>query len=111
SVRCWRPTSPRRSSGCATGALWSTSELRRRHSWAPPSRSNRRARIASAPVAPLLVQKFGGTSVADPDRIREVAEHAVRTRRRGNDVVLVVSAMGKETDQLLRLAGDVSRSQ
>ena len=59
----------------------------------------------------VVVQKFGGTSVADPDRIREVAEHAVRTKRRGTDVVLVVSAMGKETDQLLRLAGDVSISQ
>ena len=59
----------------------------------------------------ITVQKFGGTSVADPDRIREVAEHAVRTRRRGSDVVLVVSAMGKETDQLLRLAADVSTSQ
>ena len=59
----------------------------------------------------LLVQKFGGTSVADPERIREVADHAVRTKRRGDDVVLVVSAMGKETDDLLRLAGDVSHSQ
>jgi len=59
----------------------------------------------------IVVQKFGGTSVADPERIREVAEHAVRTKRRGTDVVLVVSAMGKETDELLRLAGDVSTSQ
>jgi aspartate kinase len=62
-------------------------------------------------VSPIIIQKFGGTSVADPDRIREVAEHAVRTRKRGADVVLVVSAMGKETDELLRLAGDVSTSQ
>jgi aspartate kinase len=58
----------------------------------------------------LLVQKYGGTSVADPDRIRAVAEHVVRTRRAGSDVVVVVSAMGKTTDELLRLAGDVSRS-
>src|SRR5437763_7832321 len=56
----------------------------------------------------LLVQKYGGTSVADPDRIREVADHVARTRRQGSDVVVVVSAMGKETDDLLRLAGDVS---
>jgi aspartate kinase len=56
----------------------------------------------------LLVQKFGGTSVGDPDRIREVADHVVRDRRRGDAVVLVVSAMGKETDQLLRLAADVA---
>jgi len=59
----------------------------------------------------IVVQKFGGTSVADPERIREVAEHAVRTKRRGTDVVLVISAMGKETDDLLRLADDVSTSQ
>ena len=56
----------------------------------------------------LVIQKFGGTSVADPDRIREVADHVARTIRHGNDVVLVVSAMGKETDELIRLAGDVS---
>jgi aspartate kinase len=57
----------------------------------------------------LVVQKFGGTSVADPERIREVADHVARTRRRGDDVVLVVSAMGKETDELLRLASEVSK--
>lgn len=60
-----------------------------------------------SPVA-LLVQKFGGTSVGDPDRIREVADYVARCRRRGDDVVLVISAMGKETDELLRLASDVS---
>ncbi|HEV7525821.1 MAG TPA: aspartate kinase [Acidimicrobiia bacterium] len=57
----------------------------------------------------LLVQKFGGTSVADPDRIRAVADHLVRTRRAGSDVVAVVSAMGKTTDDLVRLANDVTR--
>jgi aspartate kinase len=56
----------------------------------------------------LVVQKFGGTSVADPERIRQVADHVARTRRRGDDVVVVVSAMGKETDELLRLASEVS---
>jgi aspartate kinase len=56
----------------------------------------------------LLVQKFGGTSVADAERMREVADHVARTRRHGDDVVLVVSAMGKETDELLRLASEVS---
>ena len=59
-------------------------------------------------VGHLIVQKFGGTSVADPDRIRAVADHVVRTRRAGNDVVVVVSAMGKTTDDLVRLAHDVS---
>jgi aspartate kinase len=66
--------------------------------------------VASSPVA-LLVQKFGGTSVGDPDRIREVADHVARCRRRGDQVVLVVSAMGKETDELLRLAADVSKTR
>jgi aspartate kinase len=56
----------------------------------------------------LVVQKFGGTSVADPDRIREVADHVARTLRHGDQVVLVVSAMGKETDELIRLAEEVS---
>jgi aspartate kinase len=56
----------------------------------------------------LVVQKFGGTSVADPDRIRAVADHVARTRRDGDDVVVVVSAMGKSTDDLLRLAFEVA---
>ncbi len=56
----------------------------------------------------LVIQKFGGTAVGDPDRIREVAEHVSRTLRRGDQIVMVVSAMGKETDELLRLADDVS---
>ena len=60
---------------------------------------------------PLVVQKFGGTSVADADRIRAVADHVARTRRAGDDVVVVVSAMGKTTDGLLRLADDVSATQ
>ena len=59
----------------------------------------------------LYVQKFGGTSVGTPDRIREVADHVARCRKRGDEVVLVVSAMGKETDELLRLADDVSRTK
>jgi aspartate kinase len=62
-------------------------------------------------VAPLIVQKFGGTSVADADRIRNVADYIARTRRRGVRVVVVVSAMGKETDDLLRLAAQVSNTR
>jgi aspartate kinase len=57
----------------------------------------------------LLVQKFGGTSVADAERMREVVDHIARTCRHGDRVVVVVSAMGKETDDLLRLATEVSR--
>jgi aspartate kinase len=56
----------------------------------------------------LVVQKYGGTSVGDADRIRAVADHVARTRRAGDEVVVVVSAMGKTTDDLLRLAGEVS---
>jgi aspartate kinase len=59
----------------------------------------------------LIVQKYGGTSVADPDRIRAVAEHIAFTKRHGNDVVVVVSAMGKATDNLIALADSVSRTQ
>jgi aspartate kinase len=59
----------------------------------------------------LTVQKFGGTSVADADRIRAVADHVARTRRQGRDVAVVVSAMGKTTDELIRLANDVSASR
>ena len=58
----------------------------------------------------LIVQKFGGSSVADPDRIRAVAEHIVRSRHHGDDVVVVVSAMGKTTDDLVRLADQVSKT-
>jgi aspartate kinase len=60
---------------------------------------------------PLVVQKFGGSSVADPDRVRAVADHITRTRRHGTQVVVVVSAMGHETDDLLHLASQVSRSR
>ncbi|MGA2036827.1 MAG: aspartate kinase, partial [Acidimicrobiales bacterium] len=59
----------------------------------------------------LVVQKFGGTSLGDADRIRVVADHVSRTRRQGYDVVVVVSAMGKTTDDLIRLAGEVSAIQ
>ena len=60
---------------------------------------------------PLVVQKFGGTSVGDADRIRAVADHIARTRRQGSDVVAVVSAMGKTTDDLIHLANSVSTTQ
>ena len=59
----------------------------------------------------LIVQKYGGTSVADPDRMRAVAEHVAFTKRHGNDVVVVVSAMGKATDNLIALADSVSTTQ
>jgi len=57
---------------------------------------------------PLVVQKYGGSSVADAERIKRVAERIVATRREGNSVVVVVSAMGDTTDDLLDLAQRVS---
>jgi aspartate kinase len=56
----------------------------------------------------LIVQKYGGTSVADPDRMRNVAKHIAALRAQGIDVVAVVSAMGKATDNLVELARQVS---
>jgi aspartate kinase len=58
----------------------------------------------------LVVMKFGGTSVGDADRMRNVADYIARTVRRGNQVVVAVSAMGKETDDLLHLASTVSNT-
>ncbi len=55
----------------------------------------------------LVVQKYGGTSVGDAERIRAVAEHVAQTRERGNQVVVVVSAMGKFTDELISLANAI----
>src|SRR5258706_8600238 len=56
----------------------------------------------------LLVQKYGGTSVGSPDRIRAVADRIVQTRRLGADLVVVVSAMGDSTDDLIGLARQVT---
>ena len=53
---------------------------------------------------PIVVQKYGGSSVADVDKLKLVAQKVVGSRRAGNDVVVVVSAMGKTTDELLSLA-------
>lgn len=56
----------------------------------------------------LVVQKFGGTSVANLDRMKHVSELALRTQREGNQVVLIVSAMSGETNRLLGLAHQIS---
>jgi aspartate kinase len=55
----------------------------------------------------LVVQKYGGSSVADAERIKRVAERIVATRRSGDDVVVVVSAMGDTTDELIELAKQI----
>ena len=57
---------------------------------------------------PLVVQKFGGTSVADSQKILAAARKAVRAQHRGNQVVVVVSAMGKNTDTLIELAKQIN---
>jgi aspartate kinase len=57
---------------------------------------------------PLIVQKFGGTSVGTPERIRAVARRVARARARGDDLVVVVSAMGHTTDELTELAAQVT---
>ncbi|HUK93704.1 MAG TPA: aspartate kinase [Gaiellaceae bacterium] len=57
----------------------------------------------------LIVQKFGGTSVGDIERITNVAKRVLRTRDQGHQVVVVVSAMAGETDRLLRLAHQITR--
>jgi aspartate kinase len=58
---------------------------------------------------PLVVQKFGGTSVGTVDRIRNVARRALATQRAGNRVVVIVSAMSGETNRLLSLAHEVTK--
>ena len=58
----------------------------------------------------IVVQKYGGSSVADVEKIRVVAERVVATKQQGFAVVVVVSAMGKTTDQLLARAREISVS-
>ena len=56
----------------------------------------------------IIVQKFGGTSVADTEKIKNVAKAVIREKNLGNDVVVVVSAMGHTTDMLVKLAKEIS---
>ncbi len=56
----------------------------------------------------IIVQKFGGTSVADTDKIKNVARTVIKEKQNGNDVVVVVSAMGHTTDYLVKMAKDLS---
>jgi len=56
----------------------------------------------------LVVQKYGGSSVADAEKIRNVARRIVKTREEGNEVVVAVSAMGDTTDELIRLARQIN---
>src|SRR5919112_5996878 len=61
------------------------------------------------PFLGIIVQKYGGSSVATTEHVRAVAERIKRARDWGFGLVVTVSAMGKQTDRLLRLAGEVSR--
>jgi len=56
----------------------------------------------------IIVQKYGGTSVGTPERIRLVAEKIIKRQREGNQMVVIVSAMGKSTDSLIQLAREVA---
>jgi aspartate kinase len=62
------------------------------------------------PAAPLVVQKFGGSSLADADGIRRVARRIARERGAGADLVVIVSAMGDTTDELLGLAAAITET-
>src|SRR3546814_3679359 len=80
-----------------------------RRAWHPPAQCRRQ--LATGPgrsnVA-LIVQKYGGSSVADAESIKRVAKRIVDTRRAGHEVVVAVSAMGDTTDELLELANEVA---
>mgnify|MGYP001145623217 FL=1 len=56
----------------------------------------------------IIVQKYGGTSVGTPEKIRLVAEKIIKRQREGNQMVVIVSAMGKSTDSLIQLASEVT---
>ena len=56
----------------------------------------------------LIVKKFGGTSVANKERIFNVAGRCIEEYKKGNDVVVVLSAMGKYTDELITMAKDIN---
>ena len=56
----------------------------------------------------LIVQKYGGSSVANPEKIKNVAKRVVRYKKKGNDLVVVVSALGDTTDELIELASQIS---
>ncbi|MFD6443429.1 aspartate kinase, partial [Peribacillus sp. NPDC060186] len=58
----------------------------------------------------LIVQKFGGTSVGSVEKIKNVANRVIEEAENGNEVVVVVSAMGKTTDELVYMAQDISRT-
>src|SRR4051812_46933499 len=75
---------------------------------AQPAQADREAAVTSPSQAQLVVMKFGGTSVADAERIKRAARRIVREKEQGNGVVAVLSARGKTTDELIDMAKEVS---
>src|ERR687894_1946518 len=67
-----------------------------------------RSRHPGVLTVPLLVQKFGGTSVADSDKILAAARRAIQAHQRGEQVLVVVSARGHTTDELIALAREIN---
>src|SRR5690606_28126299 len=75
---------------------------------APPGRAVRKQTLWRRVNVAIVVQKFGGSSVANPERIKAVAKRVVEAKDRGDDVVVVVSALGDTTDELIALARQIS---
>src|SRR3954471_4463699 len=75
---------------------------------AQPAQADLDAAVTSPDEAQLVVMKFGGTSVADPERIKRAARRIVSAKEQGSSVVAVLSARGKTTDELIDMAKEVS---
>jgi aspartate kinase len=82
--------------------------LQRRSQSTAPEHELAAARMRDPMPAPVVVQKFGGSSLGEADRIRRVAQRIAQARATGADLVVVVSAMGDTTDELLALAGAIT---
>src|SRR2546425_4135482 len=71
-------------------------------------RAPERTSCGGSPDMPIIVQKYGGTSVATTERVRAVADRVVAAKEAGYDVLVVVSAMGRSTDELLAMAQQIT---
>ena len=58
----------------------------------------------------IIVQKFGGSSVATPEKLEQVAEHIIKEKKKNNQVVVVVSAQGKTTDKLIAEEKEITKN-
>src|SRR5262249_62292405 len=105
-VRVARPVRGARDGAPRGGAHPEGDDRRSRVRWR--TRHNPLVNASPAATAETVVMKFGGSSVADPEKIKNVAQRLVEARERGVRVVATVSAMGDTTDGLLALAHEVS---